>query len=163
VEVNYRRTISPFLTVKGHVSWSDRSELSNTSDFKLLDRKGIEGYTPNAPVHEELDNTGFPHHQALIGAVGISARPWLTFRIRNGQRRVIQSSSPTLTLDYRKGFDGIGGSDVDFDHLEAGVRHAFRVGVKGSVDFWLRGGVFPGSSTLYFMDYKHFLGNQTPF
>src|SRR5690606_24011610 len=105
VEVNYRRTISPFLTVKGHVSWSDRSELSNTSDFKLLDRKGIEGYTPNAPVHEELDNTGFPHHQALIGAVGISARPWLKFRIRNGQRRVIQSSSPTLTLDYRKGFD----------------------------------------------------------
>jgi hypothetical protein len=37
------------------------------------------------------------------------------------------------------------------------------VGVKGSVDFWLRGGMFLNSDKMFFMDYKHFLGNQTPF
>jgi hypothetical protein len=163
IDLRFRKKINPFLGISSYWSWSDRSELFNQSDWKLVDRKEIEGYTPNRPVNENLEDTSFPAHQALVGSLGISARPWLKFRIRNGDKREIQSSSPTLSLDYRKGFYDVLDSDVQFDQLELGVKYEFKVGVKGNVDLWLRGGTFLNNDRMYFMDYKHFLGNQTPF
>lgn len=163
VEVRYRRKINPFLALSFNGSWADRHELFNETDYKLVNRKSIEGYTANRPDNETLKDTGFPSHQALTAAIGISARPWLKFRIRNGNKHEIRSSSPTLTLDYRRGFSDVLSSDVAFDQLELGIKHEFKVGVKGSVDFWMRGGMFLNNDRMYFMDYKHFLGNQTPF
>ena len=162
-DVKYSRKISPFLSVRSDLSYSHREELFNESEFKLVDRKRIEGYTGNRPVSENMDDTGFAPHQAFTASVGLSARPWLKFRIRNGHKREIQSSSPTITLDYRKGFDYLLDSDVKFDQMELGVKHEFRLGAKGTIDFWLRGGMFLNNDRMYFMDYKHFLGNQTPF
>jgi hypothetical protein len=163
VELRYRRKVNPFFAVSTDWSWSERMEMFNHSDFKLVDRKSIEGYSVNRPVNETLADTYFPTHQAFVGSVSLSARPWLKFRIRNGHRREVDTSSPTLSLEYRKGFDKIGGSDVDFDQMEFGVRHEFRLGVKGNLHFWIRGGMFFNTDKMYFMDYKHFLGNQTPF
>lgn len=163
VDVRYRKHVNPFLIVTTNWSWSDRMELLNQSDYKLVDRKRVEDYTPNKPVNELLLDTGFPPHQALTGAIGIAARPWLKFRIRNGSKREIQSSSPTISIDYRKGFRNVLESDIDFDQLELGVKHEFRLGVKGSMHFWLRGGTFLNNKQMYFMDYEHFLGNETPF
>ncbi|MGC1243189.1 MAG: DUF5686 family protein [Chryseosolibacter sp.] len=163
IDLHYNRKISPFLAVSTTWSWSDRMELFNQSDYKLIDRKSIEGYTPNLPVNETLSDTGFPQHQALVGSFGIVARPWLKFRIWNGNRREVDRSSPTFSLDYRKGFSDLPGSDVKFDQLELGLKHEFKIGAKGNIDFWLRGGMFINTDRLYFMDYKHFPGNQTPF
>ena len=163
VEVRYRRRLNPFISVSTNWALSDRRELFNESDFKVINRKHIEDYTPNLPVSEKLADPHFARHQAFTGSVGIAARPWLKFRIRNGFKREIESSSPTFSIDYRKGFADMLGSDVDFDHVEIGAKHEFRLGVKGSVHFWLRSGVFLNNEKMFFMDYKHFLGNETPF
>ena len=119
VDIRYRRSINPFISVTTNWSWSDLMELFNNSDFKLIDRESIGEYTSNKPSHVTLDDTGFPKHQAFTASVGIAARPWLKFRIRNGQKREIESSSPIISLDYRKGFSGLLGSDVDYDLIEA--------------------------------------------
>lgn len=163
LDLRYRKKINPYFSISSNWSWSDRSELMNNTDFTLVDRKSIEGYTPNRPFSEEAIDTSFPAHQALTGSLGITARPWLKFRMRNGHKNEINSSSPTISFDYRKGFDDVLGSDIQFDQIELGLKHEFKVGVKGNVDFWLRGGMFLNSDKMYFMDYKHFLGNQTPF
>lgn len=163
VDLRYRRKINPFLAVSANASWSDRMELQNMSDFKLIDRKRIEDYTPNLPVNDILSDTGFPQHQALVASIGFVARPWLKFRIWNGVKREVDRSSPSFSLDYRKGIEELLGSDVAFDQLELGVKHEFRLGVRGNIDLWVRGGMFLNNDRLYFMDYKHFLGNQTPF
>ncbi|HET9485911.1 MAG TPA: DUF5686 family protein, partial [Chryseosolibacter sp.] len=163
IELRYRKKINPFLSVSSNWSWSDRRELFNAADYKIIDVKSIEDYSPNRPVNETLSDTGFPSHQALVGSVGITARPWLKFRIRNGHKREINSSSPAISLEYRKGFHDLLKSDTDFDQLELGVKHEVKVGARGTVDFWFRGGTFLNNSNLFFMDYKHFLGNQTPF
>jgi hypothetical protein len=163
VELRYRRKINAFFAVNTDWSWSERMEMFNHSDFKLIDREAVEDYSVNRPLNETLADTGFPIHQAFVGSLSLSARPWLKFRIRNGHRREIDTSSPTLSLEYRKGFDKVGGSDVNFDQVELGVRHEFRLGVKGNLHFWIRGGMFFNTDKMYFMDYKHFLGNQTPF
>jgi hypothetical protein len=55
------------------------------------------------------------------------------------------------------------GSDVNFDQLELGIKHKFDVGVRGTLDLSFQGGMFLNNDKMYFMDYKHFLGNRTPF
>jgi hypothetical protein len=98
-----------------------------------------------------------------VGTLNFTARPWLKYAIRNGRRHELQNSSPTFSIDYRKGFDNIFDGDVAFDQLEIGIKHRLKVGVRGYADFYLRAGTFLSTGNMYFMDYKHFLGNQTPF
>lgn len=162
IDLLYRRRLNERVTVYTTWSWARRHELANTSNYKWVNVKNRE-YTPNRPVNEELPDTGFADNDAFVGTVGISARPWLKFRIRNGHKSEIPESTPTFSLEYRKGINGAFGSDVDFDQLELGVRHGFDVGVRGKMDIALRAGAFLNNDKMYFTDYKHFLGNQTPF
>lgn len=163
VDVLYRKRINPKYSVEANVSWAERRELTNNTNYKWVNRDKIEGYTPNAPVNLEADTTSFKTHQAFVGSVAFTARPWLKFRIRNGRKHEIDNSTPTVSMLYRKGFNDILSSDINFDQVELGVKHSFRNGVRGRVDFNLRAGAFLNADSLAFMDYKHFLGNRTPF
>lgn len=162
VNLLYRRKLSNKISFHTNWAYMLRRELFNTSSFKLIDRKKIEDYTPNAPFNEEINNTSFSEHEAFIGSAGLVIRPWLKYRIRNGTKQEIPNSSPTFTLDYRKGFNNILGSDVKFDQAEVGIKHRFDIGVRGTVDFAFQAGMFLNNDKMYFMDYKHFLGNRTP-
>jgi hypothetical protein len=163
VDLSFSRKINSFFTVRATASWAQRRELFNNSDFKLINWESVEGYTENRPVNDELALTQFPTHQAMIASIGITTRPWLKYRIRNDRKMEIHNSSPTFSFDYRKGFNNVLSSDINFDQIELGVRHQFSLGVRGKLDFNLRGGLFLNTNTMYFMDYKHFLGNETPF
>jgi hypothetical protein len=173
IDLSYKKKINTFLAISTNWSFAKRYPLQNTSDFKLIDRSGV-AYSSNNPYTTELPltineqgdpigNTEFPGHQALVGSIGIQTRPWLKFRIRNGHRHEIHDSSPTFKLDYRKGIPNAFGSNVDFDQLEIGFRHEFNMGARAHIDISLTGGIFLNSRQMYFMDYKHFLGNRTPF
>jgi hypothetical protein len=163
VDVLFRRRVSSVLTVHTNWSMSKRYHLTNSSDYKLINRDRIEGYTPNDPINMELSDTSFPTHEAFVGSVGLETRPWLKYRIRNGTRHEIPNSSPVFMVDYTKGFNNIMGSDIDYDQLEVGFRHDFTLGVRARVIVAMRAGAFLNNSRMYFMDYKHFLGNRTPF
>lgn len=162
VDVLYRKKLNDKWTIETNWSWAQRTELTNNTSWKLVDRKKINDYTPNAPVNYEIDTTGFARHQAFTGDITLTARPWLKYRIRNGRKSEIGNSTPTFSMMYRKGFNKTFGSDIDFDQVEIGAKHSFNNGVRGRVDFNIRAGAFLNSDSLAFMDYKHFLGNRTP-
>jgi hypothetical protein len=161
--IRYRKSFTKKWTVSSSWTWSERSALTNHSKYKLVNRDKIEDYTANKPVNLTLTDTGFPTHQAFIGTVALSAQPWIKYRSHNGHKYPINGSSPILSLNYKKGINKIFGSDVDYDQVELGVKYGFDVGAKGSIDFSLQGGSFLNNRKMFFMDYKHFLGNQTPF
>ena len=163
IDLLYRKRLTPKYLIEANLSWAERRELTNNTNYKWVNRDKIEGYTPNAPVSLETSNTSFNTHQALIGSFEVTARPWLKFRIRNGRKSEIDNSTPTMSMLYRKGFNKLLASDIDFDQVEVGVKHSFKNGVRGRVDFNLRAGMFLNSDSLAFMDNKHFLGNRTPF
>lgn len=175
VDIGYRRKLSEYYTISTNWSFAKRYQLSNSSDFKLVDRDDVE-YTSNVPYNRELPpplpyepgsivsgNTAFPTHEAMVGSISLQARPWLKYRIRNGEKHEIHDSSPTLQFEYRKGFGDVLGSDVDFDQIELGFRHEFSLGVRAHIDVAMRAGMFVNANSMYFPDYKHFLGNRTPF
>lgn len=162
VQINYRQRLDAKFTLTTDWNIAKRYELFNSSDFKLNNRDN-EAYTPNAPVNQLIVTTGFQNHNALIGSIAVEARPWQKFRIRNGRRYSIRNSSPLFTVGYRKGINEIFNSDVDFDLIEVGYKQSIRVGIRGRLDIALKGGKFLNTKKMYFMDYAHFLGNQTPF
>lgn len=163
VDVLYRRRLDDKYTVETSWTLAKRRAMINNTNHKWIDRKKIEGYTPNAPDNLETEYTDFETHEAFTGSVKFTARPWLKYRIRNGRKSQIENSTPTLSMMYRKGFDKIFDSDIRFDQLEIGANHSFNIGVRGRFDFNLRTGAFLNSDSLAFMDYNHFLGNRTPF
>ncbi len=162
VDLNFRQQLNEKYTVRTQWSLARRHELSNNNDYSLNDHSK-ERFTPNAPVNTELANTGFADHTAFIGSIGFEARPWQKYRIRNGNKFRADRSTPTFTFDYRKGFGQVFGSDVDYDLIEVGIRQGVRLGIRGLLDVNMKAGKFLNTKSMYFMDYKHFAGNQTPF
>lgn len=161
VDFKWRDRISQYVTAYTQWTWSRRTELANTSDITWVDYKEKE-YTPNAPYSQELGPTSFQPNNAFVGVIGIEARPWQKFRIRNGNRQRVSNSSPLLTAEYRRGFGALN-SDVSFEMLELGVRQQVKFGIRGTLDVLVKGGTFFSGQRMFFMDYKHFLGNKTPF
>lgn len=161
IELNYSQRINDKYNFRTNWTWSRRSELFNTTDYTLF-RRNRDQYTPNEPVSLELPSTGFAPNRAFIGMVALDARPWQKYRIRNGQRQRIGGTSPLLNITYRKAFKGIADSEVVFDQVEVGIKDQFKMGIRGKLDIALQAGTFLNTDKIYFMDYKHFLGNLTP-
>lgn len=162
VDLIFRKSFQDKFTFTTAWSLAKRYELHNNNDYSFRDRSNVH-YTSNSPVNAELSNTDFADNTAFFGRIGFEARPWQKFRIRNGNKFRDDRSSPTFTFDYKKGFSGIFGSDVNYDLVEVGIRDGIRMGIRGVLDFNLKAGKFLNSKSMYFMDYKHFMGNQTPF
>ncbi len=162
VNVDFRQTLNSKLTLVSNWEIAKRNELFNTTTFMLFNRTK-DTYTANEPINQLLNTTSFPTHNAFIGSLGFEARPWQKYRVRNGRKYRIDNSSPLITINYKKGFKDVFNSTVDFDLIEAGIRHSVRMGIRGRLDVAVKGVKFLNTRSMYFMDYVHFLGNQTPF
>ncbi len=142
------------------VTWSERKNLNNNTNHTWI--KNDQEYTSNNPANAELADTSFPFHKSLVAELSANYKPWQRYRIRSGRKFAISSSSPTFLLTYRKGIK-TDISDTDFDYLEVGFKHKFRIGARGRLGFDLAAGKFLNDNNLYFMDFKHFMGNESPF
>ncbi|MEO1055000.1 MAG: DUF5686 and carboxypeptidase regulatory-like domain-containing protein [Bacteroidota bacterium] len=162
IRLSGRYRLTNNLTLNLSAEWAERRALSNNSDFSIFDSEGRE-FTSNVPLNLELADTQFEENVALKVNAGIEARPWQKFRIRNGRKTPISSSSPTFKINYEKGLSNALSSDVDYDLVEVGIDHRFRLGVRGNVQLSVQAGLFADSPTLFFTDFKHFMGNRNPF
>jgi len=163
IDLNYRHRFNDKYTLRSHWTLAERRELFNNNAYTFF-KRFEERITPNEPVNVEAPlGTSFQPNQAFIGSLVLEARPWQKYRIRNGNRQRVNNSTPVFTLEYRKGFADIFGSDVKFDQIELGVRRQVKLGIRGTLDLLAKGGTFFNNDRMYFMDYKHFLGNRTYF
>ena len=76
-------------------------------------------------------------------------------------REYLVSPYPQIRLNYRKGINGLFGSDVNYDFASVEVfKQDLNNGLLGYSSFKFVAGDFFNRSKLYFMDDVHFLGNQ---
>jgi Family of unknown function (DUF5686)/CarboxypepD_reg-like domain len=160
-DLTFRHRAGDRFTLYTTWSYNQRRELFNNTSYTLF-KSNKDSYTLNAPVNNEVLSTNFDTHQAFTGMARMEFRPFIKYRIRNGNKYRIDGSSPLFAVEYRKGFKGIGGSDVDYDLLDLGVRYGVKLGIRGRLDANVHAGAFLNNKSLYFMDYKHFQGNRTP-
>jgi len=152
----------PNFRVITDVEWSKRQHLENQDVKPWINYK--RDFTSNSPENLELDTTFFATHKAFTVHLGVEYKPWLRYSIRNGKRRIInEDNTPLFSLNYRKGIPDITSSVTNFDHLELGFKYKFAIGVRGFLGFNAKAGFFLNNENVTFPDYKHFMGNRTPF
>ncbi|HMJ69127.1 MAG TPA: DUF5686 and carboxypeptidase regulatory-like domain-containing protein [Cyclobacteriaceae bacterium] len=162
IDLNYRHRFNDKYTLHSNWKLADRRELINNASYTIF-KSRKEKLTTNRPENVELPSTSFEPNQSFIGSVTLEARPWQKYRIRNGNKQRVHNSTPVFSLEYRKGFADVFGSDVKFDQVELSVRKQVKLGIRGTLDVTAKGGKFLNNDKLYFMDYKHFMGNRTFF
>ena len=148
------------LAIKYGLEWANRYQLFNNSDYTFRDVDD-RIYTPNAPSNLEIPDTSFPNHTAVTLDASIEYLPFLKYNVRNGKKQLIPNSSPLFRLSYKKGINEFLGGETDFDQLEVGVKYRWEIGVRGRLDINTFAGSFLNNNQMYFMDFKHFPGNQT--
>ncbi|WP_416865159.1 MAG: DUF5686 and carboxypeptidase regulatory-like domain-containing protein [Imperialibacter sp.] len=157
---NEKRYSDKFFAKAG-LEYAQRRSLANNSDFTFFKHPGKE-FTANNPLNANTDITGFFEHQALTFNISGEYKPWLKYRMKNGSKEEIRKSTPTFTLEYRKGMPWAE-SDVNYDLLDVGVKHSFEWGIRSKLDVRVNAGKFLNDKAIYFPDFKHFPGNQTLF
>ena len=145
--------------LKAGFEWANRKELTNTTTEIWINNK-TKDYTPNAPANNELKNTSFAAHKASTFNLQLSYKPFVKYYKNNGQLRVNDEQSPEIKLNYNAGIKDLLQSQSDYHRLEASLNHHLN-GVRRDFDFNLFAGSNIGNKPAYFMDYKHFNGNQT--
>ncbi|MGZ3903417.1 MAG: DUF5686 and carboxypeptidase regulatory-like domain-containing protein [Bacteroidia bacterium] len=156
---NYRRELLNGLMFYGSAEYAERQALVNTSPYLIVDDAG-KLFTSNNPQKPDNDSVAFKTNNAFV----LDA----TFRIRIKQRyytvpdRKINRGSkyPSIFISYRKAIPVLGAL-ADYDLTQISIEDDIRLGLVGTFAYRVKGGYFLNNSTMYFMDYKHFNGNQT--
>lgn len=159
-KVGFSRELTNGLYLWASGEYADRKPLVNHTNYSFS--KKDSSYTSNDPLMPDNIEPSFERHQALI----LDA----VFRIRFGQkylsypnRKYFDSyNHPDIFVGYRKGIPKLAGADADFDLLTLRFSQSdLSWGVGGSTEWMLEGGTFLNNKRVEFVDYKHFMGNQT--
>ena len=138
--------------------YEDRLPINNTADYSLI-KYNNRSFTPNYPV-EQLAGP-FPRHQAVLSTIDLQFQPGQRFIEFPNRKVSIGSNYPTLSLSYTKGWDGVLGSDVNFDKWQFSVWDNHNLKLLGLIRYRFSIGGFLNTNSVYIQDYQHFNGNQT--
>ena len=152
------RNIKDIVNFTTSIEYQRRKELFNFENAKSLFFWRNFDYTPNRPLNDELANTGFPIHHATVLTLNTTVRPWRRYIIRNGDKRYLRNRGPAFNLNYKVGLPALG--DVNYSLLQGGVSQEFDLGPRSTLSYLTSGGGFLGKKNMYFIDYKHFMGNE---
>lgn len=160
LQMNVKRGFKEKLIFDFEVAYAERWSLENHSDFKLIDYQD-RNYMSNIPQSFELSSPYFSNHFAFNSSLSINYSPWLKYRIINDKRKALASSSPTFNLRYVNGLQ-LMHSKLSYHRLELGIKNTFDLPAGRSMNLELNAGKFLRKKKLYFPDYKHFMGNESP-
>ncbi len=141
--------------------YNHRQQTYNTTNqvwFAIEDHS----YTSNEPENIELEDTGFGQNDAFLIEGKMSFFPTDRYGKTNGKVRLYPSGTE-FKLIYRKAMPDVGKATTDFDFLSLEAKHTFELGIWGQLRARTEGGKFLTSDNTPFMDYAHFMGNQTIF
>jgi hypothetical protein len=148
------------LLVNLSLEYADRRPMANATDFVFTDRTS-QRFTSNSPQNAELADTFFPRHQALVSSLALQFRPAQRYITRPDEKWVMGSRYPTFRLNYTKAWKGILAGDVSYDKIAFSISDRQEAGLLGTSNYQVQVGGFLRRGPLYFMDFKHFSGNQT--
>ena len=158
-QLGYSQELLNGIYFRGNVEFAERSPMQNTANdrWRFIDNRE---FSPNAPVNEELANTDFNYHQALTLNVAFRFQIKQRYMKYPERKYILGSDYPSIWVGYRKGL-AVGASDVGYDLLYATIYDNLNFGVIGTSNYTIRGGIFLNNSKMFFMDYRHPIGNQT--
>ncbi|GGI27379.1 DUF5686 and carboxypeptidase regulatory-like domain-containing protein [Pedobacter mendelii] len=159
VNINTTRELASGLQGSISVDYTRNHTLTNTSDFKFFDNKTRE-FTSNNPFTPTAETPLFPTYTSFSASASLTYTIGQKYITRPDGKFYTESRFPRITLLYKKGFNGILNSDVDYDFVKAEVyQDRIGLGLWGYTSFLVGAGKFLNNSKMYYPEYKHFAGN----
>ncbi|MEL6390575.1 MAG: DUF5686 and carboxypeptidase regulatory-like domain-containing protein [Bacteroidota bacterium] len=158
VQVAHLFEPTPGIFMRGEVSYSDRSPLSNTTNYSFFKRD--EDYESNDPLFPNNDGPSFEDHQALTIQADLIFLLGLKFAVRPDIRYGVENNGPRIALSYTGSYNWLGG-DLSYHKLAGTISDTWEIGVGGELDWYLNGGTFFDVDRIEFMDVRHFNTVQT--
>ncbi len=163
-EFGFEHNLSTGVLLHTELSYADRTQLYNTSFYSIstFPNKMLTSNNPLMPNAPATDRSLlFPQNKALTFYASAIFTFEQQYIDRPSGRTYLPSPYPQIKVNYRKGINGVFGSDVDYDFGSVEIYHEhLPIGIIGYSSFKITVADFFNNSRLYFMDYNHFLGNQ---
>jgi hypothetical protein len=159
-KITYSQDVSNGLNLNGQVEYQQRKPLFNTTDYTFI--KSDDLYSSNNPLNpNDYINPGFEKHS--LAKISLNAKINFGNKYISRPDRKLNISNekyPTLLLSYEKGF-AASEKKYEFDQISTQIIYDLTLNNKGNLALNIKGGKFFNASTISFIDYKHFNGNQT--
>jgi hypothetical protein len=145
------------------LDYSNRTPLMNTTYYKLVDFPS-RPYSSNDPLNpDNYYSNSITQSQSLSGLLELNIHFKQEYMSVPNQKIILESKYPVLTIDYRKAGGGFTGSAANYDVVKCTISGKFGLKLLGTSQYSIAAGKFLNSQNVPFMDYNHFLGNQTIF
>ena len=160
-KTSYGREITNGLNFTAGAGYARRQALVNSTGYSLI-KYPDKQFTSNNPLDKNDDSPAFETNDALIIDVGFVIRFKQKYAVYPDRKVVYGSKYPVIRLGYTKGTN-ISGNKMSFDQWEIEVFDNISFKQLGTSTISLCAGGFFNKESVYFLDYKHFRGNQTIF
>lgn len=161
IETGLEHPLRHNLTFAPGISYSQRIETFNNTDQVWFPKKDHD-YPENAPISIELPDSHFGTSKAFKARLELIYKPWARY-YKTDDKYSKANIPPTITAKYEKAIPGVFESDADYDLATLEIQYRFDLNLFGNVSLRTEGGKFFRNNTMDFMDYTHFMGNQTIF
>jgi Family of unknown function (DUF5686)/CarboxypepD_reg-like domain len=149
------------LYVSAEAEYAQRKPLWNTSPYYWLEYRDRHFTSNNPLAPNDFVNPAFEAHKALDLNVQVLIRFKQKYYTRPNLKIILGSKYPTFGIQYRKGVAGVLGSSTNYDFIKFSVRDNVNLKLVGKFFYYFGAGKFIQKKNLPFVDYYHFIGNQT--
>ena len=160
VNINYSDVLISGPQIKVQLEYAQRNALLNHSQQWWIPNIPNH-WTSNNPLAPEKDSLAFKQHNAFVLRTSGSYTFGERYELLFGRfRQPIGSRYPTMYWNAEQGIKTLG-SSVGYTHVELGIGKSMKFGYWGKFNIDVIAGGFLNKKNMYFIDYKHFNGNQT--
>ncbi|SDE06775.1 DUF5686 and carboxypeptidase regulatory-like domain-containing protein [Pedobacter soli] len=157
--INTTRELATGLQGSVSVDYSRNKSLTNNSNFKFIDAKDRE-FTSNNPFNPAEEVPLFPTYNSFSATASLTYTIGQKYITRPDGKFYTESKYPKITVLYKKGFNNVLSSDIDYDFIKAEVfQERIGLGLLGYTSFLAGVGKFVNNKKMYYPDFKHFSGN----
>jgi len=159
ININTTREVASGLQASISADFSKSNTLVNSSDFKFFDAKDRE-FTSNNPFSPTTETPLFPTYKSFSATASLTYTIGQKYITRPDGKFYTESHFPKITVLYKKGFNNVLGSDIDYDFAKIEVaQDRIGLGLWGYTSFLVGAGKFLNNAKVYYPEYKHFAGN----
>ncbi len=160
IEWSYGREVADGWRTELELGYSERNAVKNRSNFSYFDTDRL--YAENDILREGVSQLQFEEHRIFEYAIKLIWQPGQRYIKYPNKRYASGSKWPKLGLRFRGAAD-ILGTDQQWLKVSLAVTDDFRLSTFGMSSWTVRAGGFLNKERILFIDYQHFMGNQTLF
>ncbi len=157
--IGYRKEFANSLQLSVNALYEDRIPLRNTTKYTFFKNDSV-NITPNFP-YEKIKEDEFTRHQAVLLSFDVKYWPGQKFIQFPDKKISVGSKFPTFVFNYTRGFDGILGSDVNFNKWRFAIFNEKNFKLAGAFKYKIGIGGFFKRDSIFIQDYQHFNGNRS--